>query len=53
MGIGIVKGKRSTGFFAISDIFGNSISDSVNVKKFCKRLFARTTTLTQTSKVEL
>lgn len=46
-GIGIVKGKRSTGYFAISDIFGNSISDSVNVKKFCKRLLARTTTLVQ------
>jgi RRXRR protein/HNH endonuclease len=46
-GIGIVKGKRSTGFFSISDIFGNSICDSVNIKKYCKRLLARTTTLIQ------
>lgn len=46
-GIGIVKGKRSTGYFAISTIFGNRISNSVNVKKFCKRLSARTTTLIQ------
>jgi len=44
-GVGFVKGKRSTGHFAISDIFGNKISDSVNIKKNCKRLVARTTTL--------
>jgi len=50
-GIGIVKGKRSTGYFSISDIFGNSISDSVNIKKFCKRLLARTTTLIQESRI--
>ncbi|AKB74568.1 hypothetical protein MSLAZ_1307 [Methanosarcina lacustris Z-7289] len=44
-GVGIVKGKRSTGYFAITDIMGNKIHDSVNIKKSCKRLRARTTTL--------
>jgi len=44
-GIGFVKGKRSTGFFAISDLENNVISPSVNVKKDCTRLKARTTTL--------
>lgn len=44
-GTGFVKGKRSTGFFAISDLEGNVISPSVNVKKDCVRLRARTTTL--------
>jgi 5-methylcytosine-specific restriction endonuclease McrA len=42
---GFVKGKRSTGFFAISDLNGDVISSSVNVKKNCIRLQARTTTL--------
>lgn len=46
-GTGIVKGKRSTGYFAIADVFGNKIHDSVNVKRNCKRLTARTTTLIQ------
>lgn len=46
-GIGFVKGKRSTGFFAISDLEGKIINPSVNVKKNCKRLSARTTTLTE------
>ena len=45
-GIGIVKGKRSRGTFNVSDIFGNNAYD-VNIKKFCKRLLARTTTLIQ------
>ena len=44
-GIGFVKGKRSTGFFAISDLDGKVINPSVNVKKDCIRLSARTTTL--------
>lgn len=44
-GIGIIKGKRSTGYFAITDIFGNKIHDSVNVKRNCKRLRARTSSL--------
>ncbi|AKB74002.1 YgjD/Kae1/Qri7 family, required for threonylcarbamoyladenosine (t(6)A) formation in tRNA [Methanosarcina lacustris Z-7289] len=47
-GIGVVWGKRSYGYFLISDIFGNKISDSVNVKKKCRRLSARSTTLVQT-----
>ncbi len=44
-GIGFVKGKRSTGFFAISDLEGKVINPSVNVKTECIRLNARTTTL--------
>lgn len=44
-GVGIVKGKRSTGYFAITDVMGNKIHDSVNVKKGYKRLRARSTTL--------
>jgi hypothetical protein len=44
-GTGFVKGKRSTGFFAISDLDGKVISPSINVKKVCIRLTARTTTL--------
>ncbi|AKB73545.1 hypothetical protein MSLAZ_0284 [Methanosarcina lacustris Z-7289] len=47
-GIGVVWGKRSSGYFSISDIFGNKISDSANVKKKCRRLSARSTTLVQT-----
>lgn len=43
--------KRSTGFFAIADLDGNIISPSVNVKKDCTRLKARTTTLTERRKV--
>jgi 5-methylcytosine-specific restriction endonuclease McrA len=42
---GFIKGKRSTGFFAISDLEGKVINPSVNVKKNCTRLTARTTTL--------
>lgn len=44
-GKGFIKGKRSTGFFAISDLEGNVISPSANVKRACLRLSARTTTL--------
>ena len=44
---GFIKGKRSTGFFAISDLEGKVINPSVNVKKNCIRLKARTTTLTE------
>jgi len=43
--IGFIKGKRSTGFFSISDLGDNVISPSLNVKKDCTRLKARTTTL--------
>lgn len=46
-GVGIIKGKRSSGYFAISDIYGKSIHDSVNVKKNCLRLHARKTTILQ------
>jgi len=49
-GTGFVKGKRSTGFFAISSLDGKVISPSVNVKKDCARLKARTTTLTERRK---
>ncbi len=44
-GIGFVKGKRSSGFFALSELDGSKIHDSVNVKKNCVRLNARRTTL--------
>jgi 5-methylcytosine-specific restriction endonuclease McrA len=44
-GFGFVKGKRSSGFFAISDLDSRLINPSVNVKKDCIRLKARTTTL--------
>ena len=45
--IGFVKGKRSSGYFSICDIFNKAISNSVKVKSQCTRLQARTTTLTQ------
>lgn len=44
-GIGFIQGKRSSGFFAISDIMGKVIGASVNIKKDCLRLRARTTNL--------
>jgi hypothetical protein len=44
-GIGFIKGKRSSGFFALMDIFNNTVTTSVNVKKACQRLTARTGTL--------
>jgi len=44
---GFVKGKRSSGHFALMDIFNNTVTASVNVKKDCQRLKARTTTLIQ------
>jgi len=43
-GTGFIKGKRSTGWFVIGDIFSQLI-DEVSVKKNCKRLQARSTTL--------
>lgn len=46
-GIGFVKGKRSSGHFAICDIDNKSVTDSVSVKKNAKRLSARKTVLTQ------
>lgn len=44
-GIGFVKGKRSSGYFAISTIDGLTITDSVNVKSEVCRLSARKTVL--------
>jgi len=46
-GSGFVKGKRSSGFFALETIEGQEITGSVSVKKATLRLAARTTTLTQ------
>ncbi len=46
-GIGFVKGKRSTGRFSISDVMGNVIYASVNIKKTVCRLNARGNALTQ------
>jgi 5-methylcytosine-specific restriction endonuclease McrA len=40
-GSGFVKGKRSSGYFSIMDIFGTIIHNSVNIKKDVKRLQAR------------
>ncbi len=46
-GTGFVKGKRSTGFFALETIEGETLTASVNVKQATTRLAARTTTLIQ------
>lgn len=46
-GIGFVKGKRSSGQFALMDIHGKVLTASVNVKRGCQRLLARTSTLTE------
>lgn len=45
-GTGFVKGKRSSGYFAISDIHGKAINNSVKVKADIVRLCARNITLT-------
>ncbi|WP_299020921.1 RNA-guided endonuclease IscB [uncultured Photobacterium sp.] len=46
-GKGFVKGKRSTGYFALETIMGEKVHASANIKKNTVRLAARTTTLTQ------
>jgi hypothetical protein len=46
-GTGFVKGKRSSGYFALMDIDGKTITASVNVRNDAIRISARTTTLTQ------
>ncbi|WP_210447176.1 RNA-guided endonuclease IscB [Vibrio crassostreae] len=46
-GTGFVKGKRSSGYFALETITGGKVHASVNVKKNTVRLSARTTTLIQ------
>ena len=40
-GAGFVKGKRSTGHFALADVFGETLFSSVNVKRDCCRIAAR------------
>ena len=49
---GFIKGKRSSGYFAVSDIFGKAIHNSLNVKKDCRRLSARKLILTQKTEKE-
>ncbi len=46
-GTGFVKGKRSSGYFALETILGEKIHASANIKKNTVRLTARTTTLIQ------
>jgi len=46
-GVGFIKGKRSSGYFALMDIFNNTVTASINVRKNCQRLTARTTTIIQ------
>jgi hypothetical protein len=46
-GTGFIKGKRSTGYFALETILGEKVHASANIKKNTVRLIARTTTLTQ------
>lgn len=46
-GTGFVKGKRSSGYFALETILGEKVHASANIKKNMVRLSARTTTLTQ------
>jgi len=48
-GIGFVKGKRSSGYFALSSLNKDLNISSVNIKKNCKRISARKTTLTERS----
>ncbi len=42
-----IKGKRSSGYFALETILGEKIHASANIKKNTFRLTARSTTLTQ------
>ncbi len=50
-GTGFVKGKRSSGYFALETITGEKVHASANVKKNTVRLSARTTTLIQPMEV--
>ena len=52
-GIGFVKGKRSDGRFSICDIFWNNISGQVQIKKNCKRISARSTSLIERRMVKV
>ena len=40
--LGFVKGKRSSGYFAISDIFGKAIHNSLNIKKKLQKIICET-----------
>jgi len=51
-GIGFVKGKRSSGYFVISDIHSKPIHSSVNVKTDVLRISTRSTTLITTEKLD-
>jgi len=44
-GIGFVKGKRSTGYFAIGDVSGKTLWTSANIKQGAVRILARSSTL--------
>jgi hypothetical protein len=46
-GTGFVKGKRSSGYFALETILAEKVHASANIKKNTVRITARTTTLTQ------
>jgi len=52
-GTGFVKGKRSSGYFALETLLGEKVHASANVKKNTVRLTARTTTLTQLLESEM
>ena len=46
-GISFIRGKRSSGYFTLCDVFGKMITTSVNIKRNCIRLRASGTTLIQ------
>lgn len=50
-GEGFVKGKRSSGYFALCDIEGKTTITSVNVKKYVKRILSRNSTLIKVEEV--
>jgi hypothetical protein len=52
-GTGYVKGKRSSGYFALETILGEKVHASANVKKNTVRLTARTTTIMQLMEVAI
>ena len=51
-GIGFVKGRISTGYAVLMDIFGKTTIKSTNINKNCTRLTARSTTLVSQFKIE-
>lgn len=50
-GFGYVKGKRSSGFFAIGNIDGMNVNNSVNIKRYVERLSARCSTLVELRRI--